>query len=59
MRYFLVAVANSSVLVDGKEQPCSVEHLQAAIDYWGSGHRVSEPPVITEYDGSRWISVDL
>jgi hypothetical protein len=42
MRYFIVSVENDSILIDGKEQPCSVEHLQAAIDYWGTGYKVSE-----------------
>jgi DNA integrity scanning protein DisA with diadenylate cyclase activity len=41
-RYFVVTVENDTSLIDGKEQPCSVEHLQAALDYWGTGHKAVE-----------------
>jgi hypothetical protein len=41
-RYFVVTVENDTILIDGKEQPCSVEHLQAALDYWGTGHKAVE-----------------
>jgi hypothetical protein len=37
MRYFLVTVENDTISIDGQERPCSVEHLQAALDYWGWG----------------------
>ena len=50
MRYFLVTTENDSILLDGKEQPYSVEHLQAALDYWGAGHKAVE---LTPEEGAR------
>ena len=50
MRFFLVTIENDSILLDGKEQRISVDHLQAALDYWGVGHKAVE---ITCDEGSR------
>jgi len=50
MRYFLVTIENDTILLNGKEQRISVDHPQAALDYWGVGHRAVE---ITAEEGSR------
>jgi hypothetical protein len=59
MRYFLVEVENDSKAADGEGKPFLEKVLEDSLAYWGRLSKASEPPVITEDDGSRWISVDL